>query len=243
MFPLLWLLPDPPHLSTHLSSCSFPLSFTKQKARHRNKPHKNTKNENQNRQKTNKTKKKAKTKQNEKKELHKILLSSFCVGSSRACGYPEGWLVYPVTLHWRKLTSIASEHLLQIASGLGLGLCVHFPFSVLGPHVTGTCVHPLPAAAVSVSSYVWGSCVRRTLFPWSHPSPSFLIQSRTIWGWFCPQYGPPASTDKEDNPTPPTDMPTGQSAQMTLDYVKLEIKTNQDTFLFLKYFWRLSREG
>ena len=76
---------------------------------------------------------------------------------------------------------------LQITSWLGLGLCVHFPFSVLGPHQTWTCA----------TSFVWYHSLCGLLGPvmsWRQftyiPTPSgsytlFAFSSRWVpepWG-------------------------------------------------------------
>lgn len=67
-----------------------------------------------------------------------------------------------------------SIHQYQIASWLGVGICVHFSFSVLEFHLVCTCAGLTSAAIVSVTSYVpLSCCVLKTL---CHPShPAFIV--------------------------------------------------------------------
>jgi hypothetical protein len=63
-----------------------------------------------------------------------------------------------------------SKYLLQVASWLGVGPCVHFLFPVLACHLAWTCAGLVHVTKVSVSLYVhWSHCVWRTLFLQSHP--------------------------------------------------------------------------
>lgn len=85
------------------------------------------------------TKKKSNNKQNpQKAKIHqaitkeitkmKSILYWTTIPEHEAC--PGVWLVYPVSLHWRKLISPSlGTYLLQIVSQLGVGLCAHFLLS------------------------------------------------------------------------------------------------------------------
>lgn len=65
-----------------------------------------------------------------------------------------GWL-YPETLHWTKwISPFLSRYQWQTASWLGMGHCVHFPFSLLGSCLVGACVDAMHAVRISMNSYV-----------------------------------------------------------------------------------------
>lgn len=59
---------------------------------------------------------------------------------------PGVWLTHPVTLHWRELDfPFTSRYPWQTASWLGVGLCIHFPFSELGSWLVWICLGPVHA--------------------------------------------------------------------------------------------------
>ena len=58
-----------------------------------------------------------------------IAWGPFCVGQ-----LPRGWLMQLVSVYWRTLMDgpFPSSSHLQMASRLGVGLCVTFPYQLLG---------------------------------------------------------------------------------------------------------------
>lgn len=69
----------------------------------------------------------------------------FILGCIPTAGYgacPEVQLINAVRLHWRKNNfSVASRFQIQIASWLGLGVHVYFPFSAVGSPLPWTCAN------------------------------------------------------------------------------------------------------
>lgn len=71
---------------------------------------------------------------------------------------PELWSIQTMTRHCRTLIfPVASWYQFQRASWLEAGLHVCSPFSVLEPHLPGTCIGHVYGATVSVRSHVWQS--------------------------------------------------------------------------------------
>lgn len=76
----------------------------------------------------------------------------------------------PIPYHSSALTAL--QHLFCPKIPFEGEAHVYSLLSVLGSHLAGTCACPVHVATVSVSSCVRQSCcVRKTPFPWCHPSP------------------------------------------------------------------------
>lgn len=90
---------------------------------------------------------------------HFSALCGATTAEQKAC--PGGWLLYRLSFYWRQpLFPLAVSCQLGMVSGLEMGLCAHFLFSVLALVWLESlvCISPVQAISVSLGSYVCQLC-------------------------------------------------------------------------------------